>query len=369
MKRMVSVCLAVIIALSGCGHNQATDSSDKSVPASLAPSAHVEPVELAQRLSLKDTQDFVVLDYWDDMALILVSNPAQRNELDINDQLVTTYYESFVLFDLSAGAVAQQYPLERFGICKSALSVFDGVLFSFFTVTPAGEMQFSICFLDGQGVHSVYQSGQSAFGMGPVLRRFEQAVLFSFYDDVDASFGVKKINADFTVEPVLSFDGEEVDYAADELKVAESRYAYMVGEADCATFYIGGGGQPPVRVALEAGQQIYGFDINQDTLVVSIAAGPPFLFETFDLHTGEGKGQLTVPLPLYSLSVNGQMQMCGFYYSTLKLYELGNDVMQEISLDTIVQGSFYDIFLSGNQFLVVIYSFDALPKLWLLPMK
>lgn len=364
MKRIVSIILLIILALSSCSHISSQKEQSSSSPGSL------DTFDTEQVLNLSEDQKYDIWDYKDNIVLFLVSNLSKQNPSDINDQLTTTYYEAFILYDLLNESIVAELPIEKFGILSSALLAYDGVLFSLFEVTSEKNMESFIYFLNGHEMTSIYQGPYSPFNMGPILYRHDNAVLFSYYDNSENIFGLKKIDSKFNVEPILTFDSEEYDYISDDFRASEAYYGYMVGKDSCVTFYVGHGTETPIKISLPEDRKIHGFDLNEKYLAVSIAEGsssktyPPQI-EVFDLQTGKLRFvEESISLPLYFISLTDNNKMCGFYFSIFKAFNIDNSIT-EINLDTsAIQGSFFKIFSDNNQFLIVAYGYDVEPKFW-----
>lgn len=187
MKRIVSIILLIILALSSCSHISSQKEQSSSSPGSL------DTFDTEQVLNLSEDQKYDIWDYKDNIVLFLVSNLSKQNPSDINDQLTTTYYEAFILYDLLNESIVAELPIEKFGILSSALLAYDGVLFSLFEVTSEKNMESFIYFLNGHEMTSIYQGPYSPFNMGPILYRHDNAVLFSYYDNSENIFGLKKL--------------------------------------------------------------------------------------------------------------------------------------------------------------------------------
>ena len=163
MKRIVSIILLIILALSSCSHISSQKEQSSSSPGSL------DTFDTEQVLNLSEDQKYDIWDYKDNIVLFLVSNLSKQNPSDINDQLTTTYYEAFILYDLLNESIVTELPIEKFGILSSALLAYDGVLFSLFEVTSEKNMESFIYFLNGHEMTSIYQGPYSPFNMGPIL--------------------------------------------------------------------------------------------------------------------------------------------------------------------------------------------------------
>ncbi len=371
MKSIIWASLFVTMLLSGCANTETPQSDDKTWQPT------IKSFDVNKLLDLRENREYAVFDYQDNVVLVLIADRSKRNPLDINDQTVTTFYESFVLFDLSSKTVKEEFPIQKFGICPSALMSFEGVVFSFFEVSPDRELNSSIQFIDDFGMQSIYDGDFSPFGMGPVLQHYDNAVLCSYLERECTAFGVMKLTKTFESEPVLHFRTEGVDYISDDFKASEVSYAYTIGNAGKVTFYVGTSAGTTNRISLPKGRKIHSFDVTSEVLIVSLAAtdkNNPAGIQIFDLSTGELILEQVDSMPsLYSISVNEQGQMCGFSFSpnvtpsrphSLKLYSLKNQV-EEIAVDTsAVSGSFFKTLSNEKNFLAAAYGYEQTPEFW-----
>lgn len=364
MKSIILACLLMAAFLSGCANPSEPQKEGESAEPT------VESFDIRHELHLQDHQEYEIFDYCDDIVLVLISDASKQNPMDINDQVNTTFYEEFVLFDLSS-KTEESYPIQRFGICPSALSAFDGVVFSFFEVSPEQTLRSSIYFVDDSGIRSIYEGDFSPFGMGPALRRYDNAVLFSYLNETGDEFGVTKITETFASEPVLLFSTKEFDYISDDFRASDGSYGYTIGEESKVTFCVGTSDGKTNRIALPEGRKIHGFDVTKDKLFVALAADETDLtitsgIQVFDLKTGQLIFEQTDQVPwLYAISANEYGQICGFSNSMLKMYTL-QDQLEEYEVDfTDISGSFFKILSDEDDFLVATYGFNKSPEFWI----
>lgn len=369
MKSLIWICLFVATLLSGCTFSGISHLEYDSYQPT------IESFDVKQVLHLQESQDYDIFDYQDNVVLILVSDRSKQNPIDINDQVNTTYYERFVLFDLSLKEIKEDLPLQKFGICRSALSSFDGVVFSFFEVTPDHTLTSSIQFISSYGIRCIYNGNFSAFGMGPILQHYDNAILFSYLERENNAFGVMKITNTIEVEPILYFSTEEFDYISDDFKASKNSYGYAIGDAGKVTFCVGTSAGLTNQISLPEGKRIHGFDVTDEMLIVSLAADKTDLdglagILIFNLATGEPiLENVDSADPLYSISVNEHNQMCGFCKSTLQLYTL-QDRIEEIPADTsTVSGGFFKILSNGSNFLVATYGYNKRPEFWVVSLN
>lgn len=96
MKAILSLCLFIVLLMPGCAAVETTQPENNALP------LVIEHVDIKQLLRLQEDQEYDIFDYQGDTVLVLISDLSKQNPLDINDQTITTFYESFVLFDLSS---------------------------------------------------------------------------------------------------------------------------------------------------------------------------------------------------------------------------------------------------------------------------
>lgn len=381
MKSFILLCMFIATLLSGCSNSEPAHVNEQPSPPQIESvdikdsqiwQPTLESLDIEQVLHLQDNQSYDVFDFQDNLALILTSDPSKRNPSDINDQVTTMFYESFFLLDTSSKTVIKEYPIQKFGICTSALSAFNGIVFSFFEISPDQTLDSSICYINTSGIQQIYEGSFSPFGMGPVLQHYDNSILFSYLDREGASFGVVKITETFEADTILHFRTEDVDYISDDFKASKNSYGYTIGESGKVTFCVGTNSGTTNRISLPEGRKIHGFDVTGDTLIVSLAAdemdlNKPAGILTYDLITGEPILELEDRSPpLYSISANEYEQMCGFSQSTLKFYTLREQVEKITTNTSTVSGEFYKILSNDNDFLVVTYGFETPPKVWLI---
>ena len=380
MKAVLSLFLFFVLLMPGCTITQTSRPTEENIF-----SLTSESVDLKKLLRLQGNQTCDVFDYQGDTALVLISDHSKQNPLDISDQTITTFYESFVLFDLSSKEAKKVLPIQRFGICPSALLAFEGVVFSFFEINPENGVTSSVQFIDVSGVKSIYTGNFSSFGMGPVLQRYDSGVLFSYLESVEFweqksnTFGVIKIGESFEAESILQFSSEDVDYISDDFKASETGYAYVIGDGGKVTFCAGTSKGTTTQISLPQGRKIHSFDVINETLIVSLAAtdkNTPAGIQVFDLNTGDLILEQTDNMPsLNSICANECGQLCGFSFSpnavkapppSLKVYSLTNQV-EELTIDaSVISGSFFNLFSNGKDFLAAIYGFSEEPKFWII---
>ena len=363
--RLGLACLLTAALLSSCGETGGPQKERED------PGPAIKSVDVEQALALQEHQAYDIFDYRDGSALLLIWDQSRQNPMDINDQVRTTFYEEFVLLDLSSGTT-ESFPVQTFGICPSALSAFDGIIFSFFTVSSEQTLTASICYLDHSGMRSICEGGFSPFGMGPVLQHYDGGVLFSYLDETGETFGVTKITETFGTEPVLRFDAGEADYISDDFRASDGSYGYTVGEEGRVTFYLGTSDGKERRISLPEGRKIHGFDVSGDRLVVSLAGDAaetitwPGL-QVFDLDTGACILEKTDNAPaLYPIAVNERGRLCGFSGSQLKAYICGEQLEEQEIDAPDISGSFFKILSHGDDFLAAAYGFDKDSEFWLL---
>ena len=364
MKPIILACLLIAAFLSGCADPSKPQEEENTEPA-------IESFDVKQELQLQDNQEYDIFDYRDNTVLALISDRSKQNPMDINDQVNTTFYEEFVLFDLSS-KTEETFPIQKFGICPSALSAFEGVVFSFFEVNSDQKLTSSIYFVNDSGIRSIYEGNFSPFRMGPVMQHYDNAILFSYFNETANEFGVTKITETFEPEPVLLFNTKDFDYISDDFRASDDSYGYTIGDGGKVTFCVGTSDGSENRITLPEGKKIHGFDVTKNKLVVSLAADETGAntapgIQVFDLHTGDLIFEQADKVPaLYSISVNEHDQICGFDNFTLKMYTL-QDRLEEHEIDsTDISGSFFKILSYKDNFLVATYGFDKNPEFWVI---
>ena len=167
-------------------------------------------------------------------------------------------------------------------------------MYPFFSV-GTNQMDSSIIFIDSSGKTVIYHGEFTPFSTGPVLHRYQDCLLFSFFNYKNNTFGISRIDSKFDVAPVLTFEASDCDYISDDFSVSNDHYVYAVGEKSSVTFYIGNDldDLSTTKVSLPQNEKIHGFSLTDDTLFVSVAAKTseedqqnPYI-ESFDLETGK----------------------------------------------------------------------------------
>lgn len=83
----------------------------------------IESFDVRQALNLQENQDYEIFNYHDNTVLILIADRSKQNPLDINDQVNTTFFEDFVLFDLSSKTVKQEFPIHTSGWKRLSMEI------------------------------------------------------------------------------------------------------------------------------------------------------------------------------------------------------------------------------------------------------
>lgn len=331
-------------------------------------------IDLEGLCFMESTKEFTVCDFWEDNVLLLVYDPELSNESDINDEASTIYYEEFIVLDVKQKVILQRYPIYEFGIFKSAVYAFDGVLCSFFNVSNQ-QLDSSIIFLDGKEQSIVYQGDFTPFGTGPVLRRYQEGTLFSYYDCETDSFGINFVDSSLNVSPVLFFDGTMTDYISDDFSVSSEYCVYAVGENSSVTFYVGDASKENIKIKkipLLPGKKIHGFSTTENTLFVSVSEDigelkqmNPYI-ESFDIKTGISQNVFQLSSAFYNITASDDM-LCGFSLFRLIVFEIADISLKQVELDnTLIHGDFYEVYPYKNTFLVVAYDFTSSPSMWLI---
>lgn len=359
--RLIAICMFVITLLCGCKtvDNPSIDSTKASI----------EKIDVEQMLALSESQTYDVLDFYNDTALILFSEREKWNPDDVTDQLTTSFYEAFSIVDLVNMKETKRFPIQRFGICTSAVIAFDGVLCSMYVNNPDTGIGESIYYINEDVLQKIFTDDFSLFTTGPNLLRYGNDILFSYYTYTSDQFGLSKITPDFAIEPLLCFSSDDTDYLSDDFETSDTSYVYAVGEENRVTFYVGSVANSPIKVQLEEGEKIYGFDITDDTLLVSKECNgqetSKSYIEAYDLESGNCIHQIEASPPLYWLTANSRHQLCGVNFSTLKMFELDDDTITPIDFgDTYIQGNYSRIFSDRKKFLVPVYHVDSTSHQW-----
>lgn len=372
MKKFLLIC-CMLLFLCSCTQGPVTE--DNTPPNNSyekdSASADAEEINITSMLSLQQDQSYVVCDYFEGNVLILISDSSKQNSNDITDQATTVFFEEFVVLNIQTQSIINRYPIQEFGICPSAIQAFGGVVYPFFSV-GTNQMDSSIIFIDSSGKTVIYHGEFTSFSTGPVLHRYQDCLLFSFFNYKNNTFGISRIDSKFDVAPVLTFEASDCDYISDDFSVSNDHYVYAVGEKSSVTFYIGNDldDLSTTKVSLPQNEKIHGFSLTDDTLFVSVAAKTseedqqnPYI-ESFDLETGKSIKKRSLSAPLYSITTNDSDQLCGFSVSIFKMYSI-KEPLEEIRLgDTLIHGEFYKIFPDKDSFLIVIYGFDDPPEFW-----
>ena len=372
MKKFLLICY-MLLFLCSCTQGPVTEDNippNNSYEKDSA-SADAEEINITSMLSLQQDQSYVVCDYFEGNVLILISDSSKQNSNDITDQATTVFFEEFVVLNIQTQSIINRYPIQEFGICPSAIQAFGGVVYPFFSV-GTNQMDSSIIFIDSSGKTVIYHGEFTPFSTGPVLHRYQDCLLFSFFNYKNNTFGISRIDSKFDVAPVLTFEASDCDYISDDFSVSNDHYVYAVGEKSSVTFYIGNDldDLSTTKVSLPQNEKIHGFSLTDDTLFVSVAAKTseedqqnPYI-ESFDLETGKSIKKRSLSAPLYSITTNDSDQLCGFSVSIFKMYSI-KEPLEEIRLgDTLIHGEFYKIFPDKDSFLIVIYGFDDPPEFW-----
>ena len=339
MKKFLLIC-CMLLFLCSCTQGPVTEDNippNNSYEKDSA-SADAEEIKITSMLSLQQDQSYVVCDYFEGNVLILISDSSKQNSNDITDQATTVFFEEFVVLNIQTQSIINRYPIQEFGICPSAIQAFGGVVYPFFSV-GTNQMDSSIIFIDSSGKTVIYHGEFTPFSTGPVLHRYQDCLLFSFFNYKNNTFGISRIDSKFDVAPVLTFEASDCDYISDDFSVSNDHYVYAVGEKSSVTFYIGNDldDLSTTKVSLPQNEKIHGFSLTDDTLFVSVAAKTseedqqnPYI-ESFDLETGKSIKKRSLSAPLYSITTNDSNQLCGFSASIFKMYRPAIICQAEIS--------------------------------------
>ena len=182
MKKFLLIC-CMLLFLCSCTQGPVTEDNippNNSYEKDSA-SADAEEINITSMLSLQQDQSYVVCDYFEGNVLILISDSSKQNSNDITDQATTVFFEEFVVLNIQTQSIINRYPIQEFGICPSAIQAFGGVVYPFFSV-GTNQMDSSIIFIDSSGKTVIYHGEFTPFSTGPVLHRYQDCLLFSFFN-------------------------------------------------------------------------------------------------------------------------------------------------------------------------------------------
>ena len=209
MKKFLLIC-CMLLFLCSCTQGPVTE--DNTPPNNSyekdSASADAEEINITSMLSLQQDQSYVVCDYFEGNVLILISDSSKQNSNDITDQATTVFFEEFVVLNIQTQSIINRYPIQEFGICPSAIQAFGGVVYPFFSV-GTNQMDSSIIFIDSSGKTVIYHGEFTPFSTGPVLHRYQDCLLFSFFNYKNNTFGISRIDSKFDVAPVLTFEASD----------------------------------------------------------------------------------------------------------------------------------------------------------------
>lgn len=357
MKQILCMLMFVAFLLAGC--NQPVDSVET-----------IQARELSN-LVLKENQSYFVYDYVEDQLLLLVYDTKKRDLAEEESlQAPAKYCYKFVLYDISKQKIIEEFSIEQFGHCLSAIYAYDGVLLTW--VSNDGEMEpaSSISFINQQGIKKVCDLAITKFSLGPLLRRSGGEVIFSYANELtDGEFGVKKMTRSLNVEPLLTFTPDQADYMSDDIVASNDHYTYAVGEQGQVSIYIGSAKGEHVKIRLQEGENLCSLGITSDWIVISKNKAPTdgggYCLERFDLQ--ENSVELyTMNEPLYFITGTDSNRFCGFTPSTpIKLFAI-TDAIEAIEVDrTNMDGAYQSALSNGDSFVLTGYDQNN-PRIWLI---
>ncbi len=372
MKRVFPMIL-LLLFLTGCNRTPGAWPEPTREEPAVEATVQLLGDTLGRSLNLREGQLYEVRDYTETYILLLITDPDKKPDAVINDQFLPVYCDKFVLYDTAACSVVKEYPIDRFGYCPSAVYAFDGVAFSFFSVTDALEMDSAVLFTKGEAPVVVHQGSYSPFDAGPVLHRSKCGVLFSYHDYQTDEFGLSLLDPNLRVTSVLDFTAADTDYISDDFASSSNYAVYAAGQDPAVVFYVVQADDlsTPFPVVLSAGEKIHGFTVNDEVLYVSVTEseggkGETPCVKTADLKTGQWLDALSMDLPLYRITANEENEICGFQYSTFCLYRVDGALHKESLGDTLIQGDFGAVFSWGERFLVALDRMEGSPRVWLI---
>ncbi len=357
MKRVLCILLFVTLILAGC--NQPGDSKE-----------NIQAFELSN-LALEENQSFGVYDYFENQLLLLVYDTQKRNPAEEESiQAPSKYCYKFVLYDLSRKKITEEFSVEQFGHCLSAVYAYDGVLLTWVSQSDKMQPISSISYINQRGMEKVCDLSITKFSLGPLLCRNAGEVIFSYMNELtDGEFGVKKITSNLNVEPLLTFTPDQADYMSDDIVASKDHYIYSVGEKGQVSIYIGSTNGERKKINLQKGEKICSVGITSDWILVSKNKPPTegggYCLERFDLQ-GNSAELYTMKEPLYFITGTDTNRFCGFTPSTpIKLFTITNTI-EPIEVDsTKINGAYQSALSNGTNFVVTSYD-QNIPRIWLI---
>ncbi len=362
MKRVVCLALGLLLVVAGCAQ-----------PAAKNGDPALQEMKLSQ-LHLAANESFVVADYVQDTLLLLVYDTEKRDPREEESlQAPARFYVKYVLYDLEKQSVTKEFPLGAFGHILSSIGSYGGVLFTWVTDNDSKEAASSLSFVDENGRRKIDDLAITKFASDVSFCRSQDGVLFSYRNELtDGAYGVKRINSDLMVEPLLTFEADTADHRGGEIAAAQDRYLYAMGEQDPVTLYFGGADKKATPFRLPPGEQLYSFAVTQDWIFLCkrlpIPKGGTYYLERYDWQ-GNAIERLELTMPLHGLKATMDNQVCGISLQTpLSLFSL-SDRLQAEPLDTgMIASGFNSIFTNGKQF-IVVNDGEQGPQLWQFPAR
>lgn len=375
MKRMTGMLLSLLLILSGCGgprqQNETAPPQDENDPSQ----AKIEPIGLADNLALGASQEVELYDYDENLLVIGVFDKAKVDPTGnaINDARYP-YLEKFILFDVDSQTVKDEFMVNKFAFCLSAVYAFDGVFSALAVSSGPNEGGCNFYHADAQGTRQVLAGGFTPFDDHLQLIRTEGGVVYHYDSPYtsreDHVFGVKKITADWQEETLLTFAETEYECLWTDLQACPEQYAFMVKQNQQISCYLGSATQEPIPIlTLPQGVELLDFAITADMLLIlqNTEADGGYYLEMYD-HQGNAIDRYQIEEPCWSLTANANGQFCGvpeqviLTNTPVMLFEMSGEI-RPVSVDAArIDSNWNAIFSNGKDFL--IYSLYEPHQVW-----
>lgn len=360
MKRMLCAALCcIVLCVCGC----TADNRVQMPPQGDATSVDIAAIDVViDALDLSKGQHCELYDYCDGMFLLGVYEMLPNGK-----ETEPPHFHRFVFYDTADGTVSDVLSVGREAWISSAIVFSHGVLFSY---APGGGVTPSIRYLSAEVEREVCTVDYAPAGAVPSLVRCGDGALFTYNLADGVSFGVTQVDADLRAVPLLTFDTAETDWASDDIYVSGAQYAYVVGEENRVTFYIGAFDGSKHRFSLREGEKLHSCVPAGNALIVSQEyteeGKTGFFLVRYDF---DGNVIETYPLrePLHKMYVNDTGILCGESYGIVadappvSLYDIG-DVLTPVALPSDaaeIDMEWKRCFTDGNTFLLTPWIFSG----------
>ena len=319
MKRMTGILLSLLLILSGCGGPAQPGETAQPQMESDPSQVKVEPLALADKLSLRPSQEVELYDYEETLLLLGIYD---KEKVDPSGNAINDagypYLEKFLLFDVEKQTIHKEFPVEQFTFCLSAVIAFDGVLSALAISSGPDVNGCAFYHSDAQGTKKVIEGGFTPFDNHLQLFPMEGGVVYHFDNPYETKenhiFGVKRITPDWQEETLLTFEETEAECLWVDVKACQEQYAFMVKQDGRTSFYRGSATEEPVRfLTLPTEVEVLSFDVMPDALLIlqrTESGESGYYLELFDWE-GNGLDRYRVEEPCWSLTANANHQFCG----------------------------------------------------------